>query len=152
MDYIITKLDPVDFTKCGNIWDMNRQADLAEHFYQELLSGNRITYIFQIKGEFIGEISLVFDMNDTDYTIGKQRIYLSRLIVKREYRRMGIGKKLVSFAVQTAKNIGYSELSIGVDLDNYAALKLYFEAGFRTIISIDADQGGPYAKLFMKIH
>lgn len=152
MDYAITKLDPIDFKKCSNIWNMERQADLAKQFYQELLCGNRITYIFQVKEEYVGELSLVFDMNDADYTIDKQRIYLSRLLVKREYRRKGIGKKLVSFVVQIAKDMGYSELSIGVDLDNYAALKLYFEAGFNTIIYIGEDQGGQYAKLLMKIH
>lgn len=151
MDYIITKLDPADFEKCSNIWDMKKQSNLAKQFYQELISGNRITYILQINEEYIGEISLVFDMNDMDYTIDKKRIYLSRLIVKKEYRRKGIGKRLVEFAIQLAKDMGYSELSIGVDLDNYAALKLYFEAGFNTILYIGEDPGGQYAKLLMKI-
>ena len=152
MDYVITKLNPVDFKKCSDIWDQERQADLAKQFYQELLAGNRITYIFQIKGEYIGEISLVFDMGDTDYTIDKQRIYISRLIVKREYRRRGIGKMLVDFAVREAEKMGYSELSIGVDLDNYAALKLYFEAGFNSILYIGEDKNGQYAKLLMRMH
>lgn len=152
MDYVITKLDPFDFKKCSNIWDMERQVNLAKQFYQELLSGNRITYVFQVEEEYIGEVSLVFDMGDTDYTIGMQRIYLSRLIVKREYRRRGIGKTLVAFAIQAAKEMGYSELSIGVDLDNYAALKLYFETGFTNILYIGEDSDGKYTKLLMKLH
>ena len=151
MDYIITRLDPIDFKKCSNIWDMERQADLAKQFYQELLDEKRITYIFQVKEEYIGEISLVFDMGDTDYTIDKQRVYVSRLIVKPEYRRRGIGKTLVGFAVQAAKEMGYSELSIGVDLDNYAALKLYFEAGFTNILYVGEDSDGKYIKLLMKL-
>lgn len=151
-NYKISKLSPVDFKKCGNIWDMDKQADLAEKFYNELLSGNRVTYIYQINGEFIGEISLVLDMNDNDYTVKGQRIYLSRLIVKKEYRRKGIGKKLVEIAVLKAKEMGYCELSIGVDLENFAALKLYFEAGFNTVLYIGEDKDGQYAKLLMKIH
>lgn len=151
MDYQITKLNPIDYKKCGNIWDMERQANLAKQFYQELLDGNRITYIFQVSEEYIGEVSLVFDMDDTDYTIDNQRIYVSRLIVKREYRRRGIGKTLVGYAIHAAKEMGYSELSIGVDLDNYAALKLYFEVGFTNILYIGEDSGGKYIKLLMKL-
>lgn len=149
-DYKIIKLDPINFKKCNNIWNMKRQADLAEKFYGELLDGNRVTYVFQVKDEYIGEISLVFDMNDSDYTIEKQRIYVSRLIVKREYRRKGIGRKLLDFVIEESKKMGYSELSVGVDLDNYAALKLYLDAGFNNIIYIGEDSNGKYIKLLMK--
>ena len=151
MDYTITRLDSANFKKCGNVWDMERNKHLAERFYQELLCGNRLTFVAEAEGEYIGEISLVFHMDDEDYTIEKQRIYVSRLIVKREYRRQGIGKSLVGFAVETAKNMGYGELSIGVDLDNYPALKLYIEAGFNTVLFIGEDEDGKYMKLLMKL-
>lgn len=148
--YTITRLDPADFRKCGNIWDMERQPSLAERFCRELLCGNRITYVYQIKGEYVGEISLVFDMEDPDYTIPGRRIYVSRLLVKRAYRRQGIGKRLTAFAVETAEAMGCSEQSIGVDLDNYAALRLYTEVGFRTILFLGEDAGGKYVKLLRK--
>lgn len=151
IEHSITRLDPADFRKCGSIWDMDCQSDLAERFYRELLQGNRITYVFQAQQEYIGEISLVFHMDDPDYTIENQRVYVSRLLVKREYRRRGIGKALAAFAIQTARDMGYSELSIGVDLDNYSALKLYVEAGFRHILFIGEDAGGKYVKLLMKL-
>lgn len=148
--YTIARLDSVDFPKCGNIWDMERQSGLAERFYRELLCGNRITYVCRVNGEFVGEVSLVFDMEDPDYTIPGQRIYVSRLLVKRTYRRQGIGKRLTAFAIEAAEAMGYEEQSIGVDLDNYPALKLYTEMGFRTILFLGEDAGGKYAKLLRK--
>lgn len=151
-DHSITRLDPSDFSKCGSIWNMERQSELAERFYQELLRGNRVTYVYRIAAEYIGEISLVFDMNDPDYTIPDQRVYVSRLIVKREHRRRDVGKALVAFAVDAARDMGFSELSIGVDLDNYSALKLYTEAGFRHVLFVGEDTGGKYVKLLMKLH
>lgn len=151
IDCRITRLDPADFRKCGNIWNMDIQSELAARFYREILQGNRVTYVFQIEQEYVGEISLVFDINDPDYTIRNQRAYVSRLIVKREYRRKGIGRALVAFAMEAARNKGYSELSIGVDLDNYSALKLYVEAGFRHVLFIGEDAGGKYVKLLMKL-
>ncbi len=151
MNFEIIELSSAEFEKCGNIWNMKQQEKLAKQFYSELISGNRITYVYKQDDEFIGEISLVFNMNDSDYTIDKQRIYVSRLIVKPEERRNGIGKRLVEYATNKAKGMGYSEMSIGVDLDNYPALKLYADSGFNKILFIGKDKQGKYVKLLKKI-
>lgn len=148
---IIELLKLEDYSKCSSIWDMEKHKELADKFYQELLSGNRITYICKDGGEFIGEISLVKDMNDTDYTIPNQRVYVSRLIVKPEYRRQGIGKTLVEYVTDNAKQLGYTEMSIGVDLDNYPALKLYIDCGFDKVIYIGEDEQGKHVKLLKAI-
>ena len=147
----IIKLDIPDYQKCSNIWDMQRQSELADKFYNELLTGNRTTYIYTIDNEFVGEISLVKETNDSDYTIPNQRIYISRLIVKYEYRRQGIGRKLIDFITEKVKSQDYTEMSIGVDLDNYPALKLYMESGFDKVIYIGEDAQGKYLKLLKKI-
>ena len=147
----IEQLQIKDNDKCNNIWDMKKQSELADKFYQELLSGNRITYVCKDGDEFIGEISLVQEMNDSDYTIPEQRVYISHLIVKPEYRRHGIGKMLVDFITDKAKELGYKEMSIGVDLDNYPALKLYVDCGFNKVIFIGEDEQGKYVKLLKTI-
>lgn len=147
----IIKLDISDYSKCSNIWDMQRQSDLAYKFQSELISGNRITYIFTIDGEFIGEISLIKEMNDADYTIPGKRVFVSRLIVKYEYRRQGIGRKLIEFITEKAKVMGYSEMTVGVDLVNYPALRLYILSGFDKISYIGEDSQGKYLKLLKKI-
>lgn len=140
-----------DYSKCSNIWNMKKQSKLAEQFLDELKSGNRVTYIYKDGNEFIGEISLVREMNDSDYTIQNQRVYVSRLIVKKECRRKGIGKMLVDFITDKAKELGYSEMSIGVDLDNYPALKLYIDSGFDKVIYIGEDEQGQYVKLLKTV-
>ena len=98
MDFEIIELSPAEFEKCGNIWNMKQQEKSAEQFYSELISGNRITYVYKQDDEFTGEISLVFNMNDPDRAIDQQRIYVSRLIVKPEERRNGIGRRLSEYA------------------------------------------------------
>lgn len=151
MDFEIIELSPAEFEKCGNIWNMKQQEKLANQFYGELISGNRVTYVCKQDNEFIGEISLVFDTNDSDYTIDKRRVYVSHLIVKPEKRRNGLGKGLVEYATDKAKEMGYSEMSIGVDLDNYPALKLYADSGFDKILFIGEDHQGKYVKLLKEI-
>ena len=147
----IIRLDLSDFDKCGNIWDMQKQGELAARFLREMREGIRTTYIYRIDGDYIGEISIVTDAGDPQYTIPDRRLYVSRLIVKDEYRRQGIGKKLVDFIVRNAQQEGYRELSIGVDLDNYPALRLYAQMGFDRIVHIGEDEYGRFVKLIKEL-
>ena len=74
-------MKPEEFQKCSNIWDMEKHAELAARFLSELRSGNRLTWVYERDGQFLGEISLVINKHDPDYTIPGRRIYISRLIV-----------------------------------------------------------------------
>ncbi len=126
---------------------MKKQPALAERFYNDLCSGNRLTWVCTQGETLLGEISLVFEMNDPDYTIPHKRAYVSHLIVKKDCRRQGIGRSLVEYVIEQAKQMGLRELTIGVDLDNYPALKLYTAAGFDRVLLIDEDRQGRYVKL-----
>ena len=147
----IIRLKPEEFHKCGSIWDLEKHADLAARFLGELRSGNRLTWVCERDGQFIGEISLVLEKDDPDYTIPGRRVYVSRLVVKPEERRKGIGKALTEYVITKAAEMGYSELSIGVDIDNYPALRLYWQAGFREIVFVGEDADGKYFKLLRKL-
>lgn len=145
-NYVIKKLNINEYKKCNNIWDMSADP-YTEPFRKEIETGNRVVYIYKVDGEFLGEIAYVLDMNDVDYTIPNQRIYLSRLIVKPEYRNKGIGGILVDFMIEEIRKMGYNEISIGVDKDNTAALHLYRKKGFTNVIFDGADEYGEYYKL-----
>ena len=152
MEHQIIRLLPQDFQKiCPDIWDTVNHEQFARQFERELYSGNRIAYIYQIDGENIAEISMVFDADDPDYTIEQQRAYISHLVVRREYRRQGLGRELVRFITDKAIEMGYRELSIGVDLNNYPAIKLYVDCGFDKVIFIGKDEQGEYMKLLKTV-
>ena len=151
MNFEIIELSPAEFEKCGNIWNMKQQEKLANQFYGELISGSRVTYVYKEDDEFIGEVSLVFDTNDSDYTIDKRRIYVSHLIVKPEKTRNPIPKRIVEYPTDNAKHKPNTEITIGVDLDNYSALKLYADSGFDKILFIGEDHQGKYVKLLKEI-
>ena len=147
----IIRLKPEEFHKCGNIWNIERHAGLAARFLAELRSGNRLTWVYERDGAFLGEISLVLEKDDPDYTIPGRRLYVSRLIVKPEERRRGVGRALVEYAVAGAADMGYTELSVGVDIDNYGALRLYWQEGFRELIFVGEDADGKYFKLLKRL-
>ena len=79
-DYDIIMLDIKNYYKCNNIWDMNKNKYLTDKFYNEIINNNRITFIYQKKNEYIGEVSLVFDRKDQNYTIKDKRIYVSKIL------------------------------------------------------------------------
>lgn len=144
----IIKLESENYFKCSNIWDMDKNPARTKYWYDDMLSGNRIIFVYVEEGEYIGEGSLVLKRDgDPDYTIPNQRIYLSRMIVKAEYRNHGIGGKMIDFLVDYAKKQGYTEMSLGVDIINIGARWLYEKKGFTKIIFVGEDSDGKYVKL-----
>ena len=89
----------------------------------------------------------MLDMNDEDYTLTGRRVYLSRLIVKREYRNRGIGGILIDHVLEKVRELGYKEATIGVDKDNLPALHLYQKKGFTTVLFDGEDEYGKFFKL-----
>lgn len=149
-NYIIEKLNIKDYKKCNNIWNM-KNCKFTDKFRKEIEDGNRTVFIYKINDEFIGEIAYVFDMNDSDYTIPNRRIYISRLIVKKEYRNQGIGGILIDFILKEIKKMGYKEATIGVDKDNSSALHLYQKKGFTNVLFEGKDEYGEFYKLMKEI-
>lgn len=150
INFKIEKLKINEYEKCSNIRDMSKQP-LADKWFEEIKNGNRLVYIYKINGEFIGEGALVLDTGDPDYTIPHKRVYVSRMIVKKEYRNRGIGSEILAFLIEKAKEMGFSEMTIGVDKDNVNALHLYKKYGFTEVLFDGADEHGEYFKLMKKI-
>lgn len=57
----------------------------------------------------------------------------------------------MNYAIDYAKGKKYEEISLGVNLDNYIALKLYVNLGFTKIKYIGEDSDGKYIKLIKNL-
>ena len=147
---VIEQLQLKDYEKCNNIWNM-ATCEFTEKFRKEIEAGNRTVYIYKIDGEFIGEIAFVLEMNDPDYTRPNHRVYISRLLVKQEYRNKGIGGILIDHVLDVVQELGYKEATIGVDKDNVAALHLYQKKGFVTVLFDGKDEYGEFYKLLKSL-
>ena len=148
----IIKLEPHDLEKCQNIWDINSDEKRKREFYDDLQSGNRITFICKdVNGDFLGEGSLVFNVDDEYSTIPNKRIYLSHLHVKPECRGQGIGSLLCDYIFDYCRRRGYSEITLCVLLSNYHALRLYHKLNFDRIIFVKEDEDGKHLGLLKKL-
>lgn len=143
----IERLGLEEFERCANIWDMEKNARLARTFYEQLAANHRVTYIYKLDGEFIAEASVVFNMGDPDYTVPGRRVYFSRFLVKKGCRGRGIGTRLAEYVMEQCQGMGFQEMSVGVNLDNFGALKLYHRLGFDRILFVGEDEDGRFVKL-----
>ena len=63
--------------------------------------------------------------------INKIQGYIAMLAVEVEYRKKGLGRKMVELLIDTfKKNYKINEITIETEVDNYAALGLYESFGF----------------------
>ncbi|MFR5875245.1 MAG: GNAT family N-acetyltransferase [Eubacterium sp.] len=149
-EYTIEQIGIDEYDKLSNIWDM-KKCPYTEQFKKQIINGDRLVFIYKIGDTFIGEGNLVINGDDSDYFIPNQRIYVSRMIVKKEYRNQGIGGIILDYLITQAKEMGYSEMALGVDKDNSGALHLYRKKGFDKLIAECEDEQGKYYKLLKAI-
>ena len=154
-EYKIIRLTKDNFEKFKTIWvepkNLERFQNRMNYWYKELDKNNRIFFIYSSADEYLGEASLIFDYGEPDYTILKKRICLIEMTVKKGYRNLGIGGQIIDYLFSYAKNLGYSEMSVGVNIDNYNARHLYEKKGFSEVIFEGEDENGKYVKLLKKL-
>ena len=81
---------------------------------------------------------------------GDEEWELNNLAVLPEYRRLGIGKSLVNYAVTTVKNYGSNKISIGIIEENTLLKNWYLKLGFNHI-STHKFEHLPFTVGFMKM-
>ena len=143
-DYEIKQIRLDDYPKCNAIWNM-KACPYTDLFIEQIISGNREVYILSVDGEYIAECDLVYD-NPEYATRPGERLYFSRLIVKRSERGKGYGEAISLYLLDKANEIGYKSIALGVNCDNTAAVNLYKKLGF-TVYEEAEDKDGKFYRM-----
>ena len=107
--------------------------------------GTRVIFVAKIREIIIGTVQFVSEHSDRDLAEGKVTAYLQALEVKPQYRRQGIGSRLIKTVEQEALFRGFERLSIIVEPNNAPAVNLYQKLGFTNFKqSTDCWQGITY--------
>jgi GNAT superfamily N-acetyltransferase len=59
--------------------------------------------------------------------------YLCNLLITDKYRKLGLGRKLVSACEELAKKWGHNTINLHVETKSLPALTLYFKCGFEPV-------------------
>lgn len=112
-------------------YDENTASPTAEFFYRNISSGNAVFWTADIDGELIGELYAFLNLDDKDFADGKDIAYLCAFRIKKEYRRKGLGSRMMESAFEDLKEKGFKRVTIGVNSDEPLNIKLYTRLGFR---------------------
>jgi DNA-binding MarR family transcriptional regulator/N-acetylglutamate synthase-like GNAT family acetyltransferase len=100
--------------------DYDRQV-LGNPRKEVLEIGGKI-YMAHAGTEIIGTLTLV--------PLTKDKMELTKLAVKKPYRRLGVGEKLTAFAIEETRRLGYSSLLLLTHPTLKEAIVLYKKKGF----------------------
>lgn len=142
----IIKLNSSNYNLSNNIWNME-SCEFTEQFKEQVACGVCDAYLMKSQDKYIASCDLVYDYGE--YT-DNNKVYLSRLIVKKEYRNKGIGQELLKYMIALCKEKGYQQITVGVDTDNKNALHIYKKYGFK-IYETAIDEYGEFYKMICSI-
>lgn len=112
------------------LWPDNEINDLEKEMTEYIVSDKGVVFISFIKNVQIGfaQCSLRYDY--VEGTGSSPVGYLEGVFVKAEYRKRGIGKKLIHQCEEWAENKGCREFASDCELNNTDSLKLHLQLGF----------------------
>ncbi|MCM3700532.1 GNAT family N-acetyltransferase [Paenibacillus macerans] len=110
-------------------YDLLLLADPSKAIVDDYLSRG-ICYTASLEDEVVGVFVLLRTRPDT--------IEIVNIAVKENYQGQGLGKKLLSHAIQIAKEMNIKTVEIGTGNSSVSQLALYQKCGFR-IVGVDHD-------------
>ena len=108
---------------------------MPRHWFSEVLANpNKMLIVAELDGRLVGQI-LIIDSASTDDPIYRPRRYLDvdELAVLADYRRQGIGRRLMAAAEEWAAERGITRIELNVWQANDQAIAFYERLGYRTI-------------------
>jgi ribosomal protein S18 acetylase RimI-like enzyme len=103
--------------------DHTFNPDLEDIMTCYIQAGN-IFFVAQIAKQIVGTGAIIKE--DSHNKIGR----IVRLSVHREFRRKGIGTSITKRLIEEARKKGFKSLVLETNLDWFAAINLYKQAGF----------------------
>ena len=105
-----------------------KKIKLKKQFLESINNKEAFLYFLEDNKKILGY---------TDFNIWKKSniptSYINDLIIKKEFRRKGYGKKLTQWFISFSKKKGVKRIGLGTRIENKKALRLYKKLGFKII-------------------
>ena len=97
---------------------------------RESLRESPYTAIVRLDGRIVG---FLFTSREKYQFLMPGNVYIDEDCVDEKYRGMGIGTKMVEFAMKMCKADGVKQFTVSVDITNAASEKTFIKNGFKPI-------------------
>lgn len=146
-DLSIRQYEPSDIEACRSLWVELTEAH-RELYDDPSIGGEQPGLLFdrhleRVGAECIwtaqcgGEAGGFVSLRVNDSASGDPEGEVAELVVSQRYRRRGIGRALLDFAIGEARRLGVGYLSISPVARNAPAMSLYHQAGFQLVGQIE---------------
>ena len=109
--------------------DFYRSPD-ADFYRSQLIEQLDNVFVIENGGVIQGYAILYIDVRDDCIHIARKRCYVDQFAVKKEFRRQGVGGKLMQFIRKYALENDCTAIELGVWYENYDAVDFYGKNGF----------------------
>lgn len=100
-------------------------------FYRTQLAEQLDNVFVIVDGGVIQGYAILFvDVRDDCIHVARKRCYVDQFAVKKEFRRLGVGGKLMQFIREYALENECTAIELGVWYENYDAVDFYGKNGF----------------------
>lgn len=96
---------------------------------ESIINKGGYIYFAKVDNEIVGTFAMI-KVDEYTYEIAK-------MAVSEKYQNLGIGKKLMEFAIKKARDINVSRLILYSNTDLEIAVSMYSKCGFQTIPKTD---------------
>lgn len=93
-------------------------------------------YFIMEQGKILGYFGI--SSKDNNY------MFLSKLYIKKEFRHLGLGKKVFEEIKSLSKTFGYNKIQLTVNKYNKNTINAYLKYGFKIIDSVVSDIGSGF--------
>ena len=114
--------------------DPGDASPTARFFHRNITEGNAVFWTLDRNGELIGELYAFLKLEDRDFADGKTTAYLCAFRVRKEYRGLRLGSRMMKTVLDDLRSKGFRRATIGVGVSEERNRKMYSRLGFRTTI------------------
>ena len=149
----IEKLAVQDLRILTQLFDYNDVEQMILECTLDMQKGIIDIFVLYDEDVLVGELHVMYESDDENYAIRDRRAYLFAFRIREAFQNKGYGTYLLKTVLESLKENGYCEFTVGVEDDNFRAIHMYQKEGFKELLlrKQESYQGDAYEyNLYLK--
>lgn len=133
-EVVIRPVKPTDLLHLEWEGEYRHFRRLYNEIYQSAIRGKAIMWVADLPGVgLIGQLFVQLTSGRTELADGSTRAYIYGFRIKPDYRRQGLGRRMLHAAEKDLCERHFQRVTLNVGQDNPQARRLYEQLGYRVV-------------------